>query len=182
MISKRMDVLEEIRQDRRLAGRIVHVEEIPARPAVYAEPGVPLGEPMRRALESIGIERLYAHQGEAIGAARAGRHAVIVTGTASGKTLCYNIPVLESLAEGTGTALYLFPTKALAQDQLRGLARLLEADPSFFGSIEAGTYDGDTTRYGRRKLRDRGRIILSNPDMLHAGILPNHPAWSRFFS
>jgi DEAD/DEAH box helicase domain-containing protein len=177
-----MDVLAEISADRRLAGRIAHVEEIPARPAVYAEPEIPLGVEMRAALASIGVERLYAHQGEAVAAAREGRHVVIVTGTASGKTLCYNIPVLESLAEGSGTALYLFPTKALAQDQLRGLARLLEAAPRLSGSITAGTYDGDTSRHARRKLRDQGRIILSNPDMLHAGILPNHAGWSRFFS
>jgi len=182
LTSKLSEVLEEIRHDRRFAGRIVHVEEIPARAAVYAEPEIPLRDPIRRALASIGIERLYAHQGEAIEAARAGKNVIIVTGTASGKTLCYNIPVLESLAEGAGTALYLFPTKALAQDQLRGLTRLLETDPSFAEAIPAGTYDGDTSRYGRRKLRDRGRIILSNPDMLHAGVLPNHPAWSRFFS
>jgi len=181
LTSKISEILASIRSDRHFAGRIVHVEEIPARPAAWAEAEVPLHPAVRAALSSAGVERLYSHQSEAVAAARGGRHVVVVTGTASGKTLCYNIPVLESLAEGTGTALYLFPTKALAQDQLRGLRRLQEADPRL-GEIVAGTYDGDTSRHGRRKLRDQGRIILSNPDMLHAGILPNHPSWSRFLS
>ncbi len=175
------DFLTSVGSDRRLGGRIVHVEEISARKAVWADRKVLLTDAARKALEAVGVERLYSHQGEAIEAARRGEHAVIVTGTASGKTLCYNIPVLEGIREEGGTALYLFPTKALAQDQLRGLTRLLDAEPRFGSEVCTGTYDGDTTRYGRRKLREKGNIILSNPDMLHAGILPNHPSWNRFF-
>lgn len=174
--------LEALSHERRFRNRIVHVEELPARTATYADPKVLLTDAVRSALGRIGVERLYSHQGEAIEAARRGEHAVIVTGTASGKTLCYNIPVLETLLEGAGTALYLFPTKALAQDQLRSLVRLADADPRLKEILVAGTYDGDTTRYGRRKLRDKGNVVLSNPDMLHAGILPNHSAWSRFFA
>ncbi|MFH1277949.1 MAG: DEAD/DEAH box helicase [Candidatus Eisenbacteria bacterium] len=182
MTSKIGGFLATLMERRRFRNRIVHVEEIPAREARWADPKILLTDAMRRALAATGVERLYSHQGEAIEAARRGEHVVIVTGTASGKTLCYNIPVLEALLEGKGTALYLFPTKALAQDQLRGLNRLADADPRLAAELVAGTYDGDTSRYGRRKLRDRGNAILSNPDMLHAGILPNHSAWSRFFS
>jgi DEAD/DEAH box helicase domain-containing protein len=106
---------------------------------------------------------------------------VVVTGTASGKTLAYNLPVLETLlAEPRATALYLFPTKALAQDQLKGFTRLLEPLPELMDSIAAGVYDGDTSQSARRKIRDRSRLMLSNPDMLHRAILPYHGRWSRF--
>ncbi|MBN1826092.1 MAG: DEAD/DEAH box helicase [Candidatus Eisenbacteria bacterium] len=176
------DLIERLRHDRRLGGRIAHVRTISAREARFAEEDFPVAAPLRRALASRGVERLYSHQGEAIAASRRGEHVTVVTGTASGKTVCYNVPVIESLIEGGGTALYLFPTKALAQDQLRTVTRLLEADPELKGRLHAGVYDGDTTQYGRRKLRDKGDLILSNPDMLHAGILPNHGSWSRFFS
>lgn len=176
------ELLERLRHDRRMGGRIAHVESIPAREANFADPGLVLNETVGAALAVSGVKRLYSHQGEAIDAARRGENVVVVTGTASGKTLCYNIPVLEGLLDSPGTALYLFPTKALAQDQLRGLTRLLETDDSLMEKFHVGTYDGDTSRYGRRKLRDSGNIILSNPDMLHAGILPNHASWSRFFS
>ncbi len=163
-------------------GRVVHVEEIPAREADFIDAGYPMTEFMQSALQSIGVERLYSHQAEAIEVARQKKNFVVVTGTASGKTLCYNVPVLESIVESDRTAFYLFPTKALAQDQLRGVKRLLDADPRLGDSIVAGTYDGDTSQYARRKLRTAGNLVLSNPDMLHAGILPNHSGWSRFFS
>jgi DEAD/DEAH box helicase domain-containing protein len=132
---------------------------------------------VRDALAGQGIERLYSHQAEAIARLRAGRSVVVVTGTASGKTLAYNLPVLEAILEDPlATALYVFPTKALAQDQLRGLEAFA---PS---SLVAGTYDGDTPQSRRRKLRDEGNVILTNPDMLHQGILPHHPRWARFFA
>ncbi len=165
----------------RSGGRVASVREIPAREARFGDAHFPLTDPIRRALESEGVERLYSHQAEAIGAVREGRNVVVVTGTASGKTICYNVPVLESLAEGDATAFYLFPTKALAQDQLRTVKRILRAADGLASRIVAGTYDGDTSRHTRRKLRNEGNLILSNPDMLHAGILPNHPGWSRFF-
>ncbi len=175
------EFLEKIRRDGDYRGQIAHVETIRARDAVYRDPERPLPEELRRALREAGVERLYSHQVDAIDAVRAGRNVVVVTGTASGKTLCYNAPVIESLLGDASTkALYLFPTKALAQDQLKGLTRLAQLDPALAGLVRAGTYDGDTTRHTRRKLRDEGNIILSNPDMLHAGILPYHAKWNRF--
>src|SRR5574342_958514 len=131
----------------------------------------------------MGIARLYSHQAEAIGLAREGKHVVVSTGTASGKSLAYHLPILERLLlEPAGTAFYLFPTKALAQDQLRGLSRFAEASPEVARALVTGTYDGDTPGSARRKLRERANAILTNPDMLHQGILPYHSRWSRFLS
>lgn len=161
-------------------GQIVHVEEIPEREARYGELKSPLHPKVAKLLKDSGIERLYTHQVQAIDAIRSGEDVAIVTSTASGKTLCYNVPVLERLVADPDTkALYLFPTKALAQDQLRGLMRYLELDPSL--PLVPGTYDGDTPPNARRKLRDEGNVILTNPDMLHQGILPRHPSWGQFF-
>lgn len=176
------DFLEKLTRSRDYCGQIVHVEEIPARGASYAQLGEPVAPVLLGAIRSGGIQRLYSHQVEAIEAIRADRNVVVVTGTASGKTLCYSIPVIETLLSDEGAkALFLFPTKALAQDQLKGIHRLAEHDARLGDAIRAGTYDGDTTRHTRRKLRDEGNIILSNPDMLHAGILPYHAKWNRFF-
>jgi DEAD/DEAH box helicase domain-containing protein len=159
--------------------RAVHVQELPARPAVYAQ--LEMAPEVRSALALDGIERLYSHQAEAIEHIRAHRSVVIVTGTASGKTLCYTIPVLERLMQDPfATVLCLYPTKALTQDQLRGMEELGSRIPGL-GRF-AGTYDGDTPQRQRRRIRDQGRVILTNPDMLHQGILPNHSRWSRFFS
>jgi DEAD/DEAH box helicase domain-containing protein len=191
----------------------VHVHEIPPREPKVAAPSRPLSAGMEQALERMGITSLYSHQALAIDRIREGRDVVIVTGTASGKTLCYNIPVLETIATHPDTrALYLFPTKALAQDQLRTLRRFQRPDEDADGSdgeeeidgssrsdptdlaeareavpereffdFHAGTYDGDTPAALRTQLRERGRIILTNPDMLHSGILPNHARWAEFF-
>ncbi|MBD3349361.1 MAG: DEAD/DEAH box helicase, partial [Candidatus Eisenbacteria bacterium] len=175
------DFLDRIQRDGDYAGQIAHIEIVPERDAVYGELSSPLPGPLGDALSQAGIERLYSHQVAAIDAVRAGRNVVVVTGTASGKTLCYNVPVLERLLDDpSAKALYLFPTKALAQDQLKALTRLAQLDPALAGLVRAGTYDGDTTRHTRRKLRDEGNVILSNPDMLHAGILPYHAKWNRF--
>jgi len=162
-------------------GQVVRAEELPAREARYAslDPAPP--ERVREVLRVEGIERFYTHQSQAITHARAGRHIVVVTGTASGKTLCYNVPVMETLlADSEACALYLYPTKALAQDQLRTLKRYRDADPKL--PLVSGTYDGDTPPTARRKLKNDANVILTNPDMLHSGILPNHGTWSRFFS
>lgn len=173
--------LESLRHHRYYRGQISHVEVVPAREARYGELEEPLPRPLSEALTAAGIERLYSHQVESIEGVRDGRNVVVVTGTASGKTLCYNIPVIETLLEEPSSkALYLFPTKALAQDQQRGLMRLRELDRRIGEAVRSGTYDGDTTRHTRRKLRDEGNIILSNPDMLHAAILPYHAKWNRF--
>src|SRR5437773_21518 len=144
-------------------------------------PQAPLPEPLREALEHRGISRLYTHQVQAIEALRGGLDTVVVTGTASGKSLCYHVPVLERLlAEPQATALYLFPTKALAQDQLKGLTRLAAGHPDLLRALSPGVYDGDTQAATRRKVRDSANLILSNPDMLHQGILPAHARWARF--
>jgi DEAD/DEAH box helicase domain-containing protein len=126
-----------------------------------------------------GIENLYSHQAAAAELARGGRNFVVVTPTASGKTLCYNLPVVNAILENPDTrALYLFPTKALAQDQLAELHDLAKRLDDFFGVF---TYDGDTPSDARKAIRERGHVILSNPDMVHAGILPHHTKWMRMF-
>ena len=135
------------------------------------------------ALARRGLRELYTHQAAAINHVLAGRHVVITTPTASGKTLCYNVPVLNAvLADDSTRAMYLFPTKALAQDQLAELDRLstLLAEAT---SVDLGvfTYDGDTPQDARKAIRARAHIVLTNPDMLHAGILPHHPRWARLF-
>lgn len=160
-------------------GQIVHQEHIPAHPARYGRLSRPLPKPLERALADIGASRLYTHQAEAINAVRDGHDVILTTSTASGKTLAYNVPILEATLENPkARALYLFPTKALAQDQLRALRQLTDA----LGGLTFGTYDGDTPREARSRLRQRAAVILTNPDMLHMGILPNHRLWSRFFA
>ncbi|MGB2820220.1 MAG: DEAD/DEAH box helicase, partial [Phycisphaerae bacterium] len=162
-------------------GQVQHVEALPVRPAKLAAVPGGLHPAVREALEAEGIGQLYSHQAEAIGKVRQGRHVVVVTGTASGKTLCYNIPIVEAaIADPSATAMFLYPTKALAQDQLRGIGRF--RNPEAGADFLAGTYDGDTPQGLRRKLRSGASFILTNPDMLHQGILPNHARWNRFFT
>ncbi len=134
-------------------------------------------------LNARGIGSLYTHQAESVAHTLAGRHVVVTTPTASGKTLCYNVPVLNALiADPSARAIYLFPTKALAQDQLAELDRLSQLLHEATG-VDLGvfTYDGDTPEDARRAIRARARIVLTNPDMLHSGILPHHPRWARLF-
>jgi len=134
---------------------------------------------MAAAYRAKGIEQLYSHQAAAAEVARTGKDFVVVTPTASGKTLCYNLPILNAILENADTrALYLFPTKALAQDQLAELHDLATRLDDSFGVF---TYDGDTPSDARRAIRERGHIVLSNPDMLHTGILPHHTKWIRLF-
>jgi DEAD/DEAH box helicase domain-containing protein len=132
------------------------------------------------ALAGRGIQRLYSHQADAYHAVRQGRHLVVVTPTASGKTLCYNLPVLQRLLEDPQRrALYLYPTKALAQDQLAELSALKHGLPI---ELRADTYDGDTPPGRRTAIREGGHVVMTNPDMLHAGLLPHHTRWRRLFS
>lgn len=174
-------ILQELLSGRDYRGQAVAVRQLPAREATYSEPQGGILPDLRMALDEMGIEQLYTHQATAIDTIRAGKNAVIVTSTASGKTLCYNLPVLEALLEDpTSRALYIFPTKALAQDQLQGLLRWQSIVPGL--PLKAGTYDGDTPRDLRRKLREEGNVILTNPDMLHGAILPHHPSWGHFFA
>lgn len=131
------------------------------------------------ALRRRGISRLYGHQGRAYAHIRDGRNVTVVTPTASGKTLCYNLPVLEAaLAAPSTRALYLFPTKALAEDQLHELHGLIEECGS---DLKVFTYDGDTPQDARRAIRERANVVLTNPDMLHTGILPHHTKWAKLF-
>jgi DEAD/DEAH box helicase domain-containing protein len=160
---------------------LAHARTLPAREARFGELAFPLIEPLGEALVAQRIERLYTHQAQAIEASRGRLDTVVVTGTASGKSLCYQLPVFETLlGDPEATALFLFPTKALAQDQLKSLTRLSAGHPDLMKAVRAGVYDGDTQATTRRRIRDTSNLILSNPDMLHQGILPSHPRWGRF--
>jgi DEAD/DEAH box helicase domain-containing protein len=162
---------------------ITAVRRIEPRPAQVVSFPDRLDARLRSALESRGIGSLYTHQAESLERALGGEHVVIVTPTASGKTLCYNAPILHTiLQDSSRRALYLFPTKALAQDQLAELHGLCEAIRSRDGDqIGVFTYDGDTPQDARRAIRTRAHLVLSNPDMVHAGILPHHPRWAKLF-
>ncbi|HOJ77830.1 MAG TPA: DEAD/DEAH box helicase [Bacillota bacterium] len=179
-----MDVqrfLKKLTSDQYYQGQIAFIKELPSREAVYGDVSPPLPETIQRLLLARGIEKLYSHQAAAINAIREGQHTVVVTGTASGKTLCYHLPVLERFVnDQRSRALFLYPTKALAQDQLKTLLRLTENLTGLKPVM--GTYDGDTPVSSRKRLRDSGNFILINPDMLHQGILPKHPGWSQFFA
>jgi len=156
-------------------GELVEVRHLPARSAVYAGPTRPLAAPVARRLAELGIDRLYRHQARAVDLVTEGRHTVVVAGTASGKTLCYQIPIAEAVASGNGaTALCIYPTKALAQDQARSFTALQ------MPGVAAATYDGDTPNDERAGIRRSANVILTNPDMAHIGILPNHDRWGDF--
>jgi DEAD/DEAH box helicase domain-containing protein len=164
-------------------GWVTAVRRLPARDARYAPFPEPIDGRLRAALVAHGISKLYSHQAVAIEHALAGRNVVISTPTASGKTLCYNGPVLSRiLQDPSSRAMYLFPTKALAQDQRAELEALSDRLARQAGvDIAVFTYDGDTPQDARRAIRGRAHIVLTNPDMLHAGILPHHPRWAKLF-
>jgi len=175
------EFLKRLNTTRYYRNQVVHIEPLPACAAAYSAVPGGLHPTVAHTLRAEGIEQLYAHQADAIGAVREGKDIVIVTATASGKTLCYNIPIVEAIIDDSKTtALCVYPTKALTQDQLRGLGRF--QTPGGDADFLAGTYDGDTPNNLRRKLRNGGNVVLTNPDMLHAGILPNHARWNRFFT
>jgi DEAD/DEAH box helicase domain-containing protein len=162
---------------------VTAVRKLEAVEARYAPFPDQLDHRLIAALKKRGIDQLYSHQAEAIGHALAGRHVVTITPTASGKTLCYNVPVMDAILSDPSTrALYLFPTKALAQDQLAELHQLAELlGVEGGGDIGVFTYDGDTPQDARRAIRGRAHVVLSNPDMVHSGILPHHPRWAKLF-
>ena len=182
--------LNHIKEQSFYQNQVIHVERLGVRQAEYRSLERPLLRSLVEAVQAGGTARLYAHQAEAIDAARAGKDVVVATGTASGKTLCYNLPVLEAaLLDSNTRALYLFPTKALAQDQLRAfkvlVGHLKAALPAQRNGLPAaaprfGSYDGDTSANSRTRLRQDANVILTNPDMLHVGILPNHHLWQNF--
>lgn len=184
-----LSFLNQLKEQSFFQDQLVHIERISARRPGYASLERPLLRPLVEAVQASGTERLYTHQAQAIDAIRRGEDVVVATGTASGKTLCYNLPVLEAtLLDPQARAFYLFPTKALAQDQLRALRSLIgylkAADSRQNGRglviPRFGAYDGDTPQGSRGRLRREANIILTNPDMLHVGILPNHNLWAGF--
>ena len=162
---------------------ITAVRRLPARAAEHEPFPEGIDERLQHVLRDRGIGQPYSHQARAIAHVLAGRNVVITTPTASGKTLCYNVPVLNSvLRDPSARALYLFPTKALAQDQLAELHHLSERlDRAAGAEVGVFTYDGDTPQDARRAIRGRAHVVLTNPDMIHSGILPHHPRWAKLF-
>ncbi len=168
----------------------VHIERIPAKEAVFGNLDIPLHPSLQACLQSLGISALYSHQAQALNAILAGKNVMIATPAASGKTLCYQLATLQALLHDKNSrALYIFPTKALAQDQLRSLRELVSLLPvrggksrqEAFSPKAVATFDGDTPQEERANIRKEARVVLTNPDMLHLGILPNHQSWSKLF-
>lgn len=175
------DALDRLRYDPNFMENVTAWEELPPRPARYAEFPQKLDPRLISTLRELGTAPLYTHQAAAVDAALDGENVVVVTGTASGKTLCYNLPILQTmLNDPEARALYLFPTKALSQDQATALSDILQR----LGANEqlpVRTYDGDTPPSQRRQVREEVRLLITNPDMLHMGILPHHPRWLSLF-
>ncbi|MFW6149920.1 MAG: DEAD/DEAH box helicase [Chloroflexota bacterium] len=160
--------------------QLVHVEHIHRRDPSFGSLERPLDPVLREKLEGVGIDGLYRHQAQALDGTLSGRSVIVATASASGKSLCYHLATLQMLrGDPLGRSLYLYPTKALAQDQLRGLRSL--ACPELLSENEIATFDGDTPQVERSDIKRRAKVVLSNPDMLHLGILPNHRTWSRLF-
>ncbi|HUL16992.1 MAG TPA: DEAD/DEAH box helicase, partial [Terriglobales bacterium] len=178
-ITRVREVLEGLEARDREGEVLTAVRHFPAREAEWADFPEWVSEDLRAAYAAKGIRRLYSHQALAAEEVHAGKNVVVVTPTASGKTLCYNLAVLDAVLKNADTrALYLFPTKALAQDQLAELYDLNQRLENRFGVF---TYDGDTPGDARKAIREKGHIVLANPDMLHTGILPHHTRWTRLF-
>lgn len=176
-------IIDSLKRDEHFNSNVTHWKHIPARDPNYAPFPANLDPRIITALQQRGIKQLYTHQADAITSAVDGKNTVIVTPTASGKTLCYNIPVLNAvLKTRQPRALYLFPTKALAQDQVTELHRLVEllAGQIDF-DIKSYTFDGDTPATARKAIKSSGHIVVTNPDMLHTGIMPHHTTWVKLF-
>jgi len=162
-----------------LGPNIAHVRHISGRPAEYVDFPATVDSRLKAAYEKRGIKQLYSHQAATWNNLQAGKNVVVVTPTASGKTLCYNLPVLQTiLKDSSAKALYLFPTKALSQDQV---AELHEVVTEVGTAVRVFTFDGDTPQDARQKIRKQGHIVVTNPDMLHQGILPHHTKWVQLF-
>lgn len=174
-------LLARWRAEPSLGGNVTHWHKRPALPAQLAPLPTALHPALAAAFARMGYGQLYSHQAAAWEQLRAGQHVAVVTGTASGKTLCYNLPVLDGLLrDPDARALYFFPTKALAYDQKHELDTWLEAAGQQ-AAVPVATYDGDTPSHQRSAIRRKARLLISNPDMLHYGILPNHTQWAEFF-
>ena len=160
--------------------QLVHIEHLPAREAVFGELDRCLHPILEARLKALGISALYRHQAEALNALFAGKNIIVATPNASGKSLCYHLATLEAmLADRDSRAIYVFPSKALTQDQLRSLRRI--ACPQIVSEGVVCTFDGDTPQDERASMKRQAKIVLTNPDMLHLGVLPNHRLWSRLF-
>ncbi len=174
-------LIDRWQQDQEFRENIAYWQTTPAREALNAPIPTSLDPNLIKALSALGVTQLYLHQAEAVERAHNGENLVIATGTASGKTLCYNLPaVQQALVNPNARILYLFPTKALAQDQLTSLNQLLKALPSK-KPLPANIFDGDTPQHMRSAMRKESVFLLTNPDMLHQGILPHHALWQPFF-
>ena len=172
-------VIRSLKNDPGFMSAVSHWEVVPAREAKVVDFPEEIDPRLLDSLKSKNIERLFSHQLCTYNNVVAGKHVVVVTPTASGKTLAYNLPVLQTLLrEKDAKAMYLFPTKALSQDQQSELNEVL-LDGKL--PVDIFTYDGDTPRSIRNSAREQGRVVITNPDMLHMGILPNHPKWIKFF-
>jgi DEAD/DEAH box helicase domain-containing protein len=172
------ELLDELLTSLETGPLITAVRHFDAKPAVFAPFPSSLDPRIVGALKARGVQQLYSHQAKAFDTVAKGEHLVVVTPTASGKTLCYNLPVLQALVQQPeARVLYLFPTKALAQDQLAELMELSKSLPD----MRMFTYDGDTPQDARRSVRARANLVLTNPDMLHSGILPHHTKWVNLF-
>ncbi len=172
-----MDVdgfLGDIRRAPWYVEQIAHSEPVPRRAAQFGALDKPLPPPLASALDALSVTGLYTHQTDAVNALRRGKNVIVSTGTASGKSLCYNLPVLEALArDRAASAMYIFPTKALAQDQRKALERLIPRGTR----LRCDIFDGDTPARERTAIRRSARLLITNPDMLHIGILPHHRSW-----
>lgn len=172
-------LLEYLKTSESFMSNVTGWVEIPEREAKYADFPENMDIRLRKALESRGIHKLYTHQADAIRETQRGKNVVVVTPTASGKTMCYNIPVLDAiLKDEESRAIFLFPTKALSQDQTSELHELITLAGI---DVKTFTYDGDTPQSARKAIRQAGHIVVTNPDMLHSGILPHHTKWTKLF-
>ncbi|MBN2501183.1 MAG: DEAD/DEAH box helicase, partial [Anaerolineales bacterium] len=176
-------LLARWRADPTIGGNVVHWHTQPAQPARLAEFPAYIHPALKQAMSSAGIHQLYEHQRQAWDALQANQHVAIATGTASGKSLCYQLPILNRLLSTPNSrSLLLYPTKALAQDQLSSIQALAERlEQNTEAEVRAAVYDGDTPGSQRTGIRQNARLLLSNPDMLHTGILPHHTRWAEFF-
>ncbi len=167
--------IDEIKSSSGYSGQIEYIHEVPAKAAEFVD--YPVADPAGKWLRDTGIKQLFIHQAQSIDAVSTGKDVLVATGTASGKSLCYTVPLLNM--PDSSAALLLYPSKALCQDQFQRFQTAMTA--SACGGL-AGVYDGDTPGNMRKKIRDHGRFLFTNPDMLHAGIMPQHPRWAQFLS
>ncbi|MCH9031223.1 MAG: DEAD/DEAH box helicase [candidate division Zixibacteria bacterium] len=172
-------ILDKLRSDQSISQNIVHWQTLDPKPGSFADYPDFLNPRLVETLKKRGLDQLYIHQRLALDSLSGGADTVVVTPTASGKTLCYNLPVLNTIMDNPASrALYLFPTKALGQDQTTGLSSLID---DLGVDIKTYTFDGDTPQNVRRAIRSAGHIVITNPDMLHSGILPHHTRWIKLF-